>query len=70
VPTAIDNLSKDSPYADIMAAISQCIQQEIDNGRSQEQATAICYSMAEKIVGPISRGSKGVRLTSSGMEEI
>lgn len=51
MPTAIENLSKDSSPDEINKAISSCIATEVDSGREQKQAVAMCYSMARKKTG-------------------
>lgn len=50
-PTPIDKLAQDSSDAQVQAAISECIQMEIHNGREQDQAAGMCYSMARKKTG-------------------
>lgn len=51
MPTAVDNLTKDSKQAQIDAAISDCIATEVKAGRKQNQAVAMCYSMAREKTG-------------------
>jgi len=46
MPTAVDRLEKGSSDAQVKAAISDCIAQEVNSGRSQEQAVAMCHQMA------------------------
>ncbi len=50
-PTAVDKLTKDSPDAQVKAAISDCIATEVHSGREQEQAIAMCHEMARKQTG-------------------
>ena len=51
MPTAVDKLTKDSKQAQIDAAISDCIATEVKAGRKQNQAVAMCYSMAREKTG-------------------
>ena len=51
MPTAVDRLTKKSSDAAIDAAISSCIRTERRSGREQQQAIAMCYSMARKKTG-------------------
>ena len=51
MPTAAEKLTKDSSPDAIKSAISSCISQMVDEGRKQEQAVAICHSMARKATG-------------------
>ena len=51
MPTAVDNLNKDSSPDAIQKAISECIATEVKGGREQKQAVAMCYSMARKKTG-------------------
>ena len=51
MPTAVDKLTKDSKMAEIKAALSDCIATEVRGGRKQDQAVAVCYSMARKKTG-------------------
>lgn len=44
-PTPVDKLDKSSSDAQIKAAISDCIQMEMNNGRPQDQAIAMCSEM-------------------------
>ena len=48
---AIDNLTPNSSKEEVLAAISECIGIEIKSGREQDQASAMCHSMARKAVG-------------------
>ena len=55
----IERLSKDSDDTQAKAAISSCIKTEMDNGREQQQAIAMCYSMVEgKIERKLPQGGK------------
>ena len=47
----IERLDKTSGKAQIDAAISACIAQEVRNGREQEQAVAMCHQMARDKTG-------------------
>jgi hypothetical protein len=49
--TEIDKLDKDSGDAQVKAAISACIAQEVRAGREQDQAVAMCYQMARDKTG-------------------
>jgi hypothetical protein len=49
--TEIEKLDKDSSDAQIKAAISACIAQEVRAGREQDQAVAMCYQMARDKTG-------------------
>ena len=51
MPTAVDKLTKESSGNQIRAAISECIATEIRGGREQDQAVAMCYSMARGKTG-------------------
>jgi len=51
MPTAVDKLTEKSSGDQIRAAISQCIATEIRGGREQDQAVAMCYSMARDKTG-------------------
>ncbi len=51
MPTAAEKLTKDSSKDAIQSAISSCISQRMDEGDKQEQAIAICHSMARKATG-------------------
>lgn len=51
MPTAVDNLTKDSSADAIRAAVSSCIETEIKGGEKRDRATAMCYSMARKKTG-------------------
>jgi len=50
-PTAVDNLEPGSKEGQVKAAISDCIATEIRNGKSQEQAVAMCMEMSRKKTG-------------------
>ena len=45
---AIEALTAKSSDGAIQAAISECISAEVEAGREQRQAIAMCYSMARK----------------------
>jgi hypothetical protein len=47
----IEALSSNSGDAQVKAAISACIAQEVRAGREQQQAIAMCYSMAKERTG-------------------
>ena len=51
MPTAVDNLSKESSMSTIKAAISDCIATEVQGGEKQDRAIAMCHSMASKKTG-------------------
>lgn len=57
-PTAVDKLSKDSSDEQVKAAVSDCIASEVNRGRDQEQAVAMCMEMA--------RGKTGKELAPKG----
>lgn len=53
----IDELSPDSKKGQRSAAISECIRREVAGGKSQDQAIAMCQSMAlDKTKKPESGG--------------
>lgn len=47
----IDRLRSDSSDAQVKAAISSCIATEVNNGRDQDQAVAMCYQMVRDKTG-------------------
>ena len=47
----IEALDKSSGEAQVKAAVSACVAQEVNAGREQKQAVAICHSMARKKTG-------------------
>ncbi len=47
----IERLDKSSGDAQIKAAVSSCIATEMKHGHKQDQAIAMCYSMASKQTG-------------------
>ena len=47
----IDKLEKRSSKGQIDAAISACISREVNAGREQEQAVAMCHEMARGKTG-------------------
>ena len=47
----IERLSKDSSEAQVRAAISSCIATEVNRGRPQDQAVAMCHEMSRKRTG-------------------
>ena len=52
MPTAAEQLNKDSSPDQVKKAVSSCISQLMDEGgRKQEQCIAICYAQAEKSTG-------------------
>lgn len=51
MPTAVDRLTKESSESAIKAAISDCIATEVRAGRDQQQAVAMCMSMAREKTG-------------------
>ena len=57
----IEKLTKDSSDAQTQAAISACIAAEINAGRDQDQAVAMCHEMA--------RGKTGKGLAPKGGKE-
>ena len=56
---SIERLTKDSSNAQIKAAISDCIATEVNQGREQDQAIAMCHSMAREKVGEAKVPKKG-----------
>ena len=58
MPTAVDKLAKESGDAQTKAAISDCIATEINRGKPQDQAVAMCHEMA--------RGKTGKELAPKG----
>jgi len=59
MPTAVDRLSKDSSDSQVKAAISDCIATEVRGGRDQQQAIAMCHSMAREKTGGRPAAPKG-----------
>lgn len=58
MPLSVEKLTKDSGVRDIREAITQSIQQCLDEGgRSQEQCAAIAYDIARKNTGKELKGS-------------
>jgi len=51
MPTAIDKLTKDSSDDQVKAALSDCIATEVNRGRPQDQAVAMCHEMSRKRTG-------------------
>jgi len=51
MPLPVDNLNKKSTNDAVKKAIGRSISQLIHEGRSQKQASAIAYSVAEKKTG-------------------
>jgi len=51
MPTAVDNLTKESSDDAVLEAVQSCIKTEIDNGEEPERASAMCYNMARKKTG-------------------
>jgi len=51
MPTPVDGLTPQSGYSEMMSAVSACIKQEINGGRPQPQAIAMCIGMAEQKTG-------------------
>lgn len=51
MPTAVDRLTPDSSPEQVQAAVSDCIATEVRGGTPQDQAAAMCYSMARKKTG-------------------
>ena len=51
MPTAIDSLERGAGEGQIKAAVSNCIAAEVRNGKSQEQAVAMCMEMVRKKTG-------------------
>lgn len=47
----IESLQGNSVDAQVKAAISACIAQEMRNGRDRDQAIAMCYEMARRKMG-------------------
>ena len=47
----IEALDKNSSDAQVKAAISSCIATEVNSGREQEQAVAMCHDMARDKTG-------------------
>lgn len=69
----IEALTSESSDEQISAAISACISTEVDAGRPQEQAEAMCHEMARGKTGgrpaaPRTR-RRGARVTGRGTEE-
>lgn len=48
---SIERLEKTSSEEQVKSAISDCIAQEVNNGREQEQAVAMCHEMARTKTG-------------------
>jgi len=51
MPTAVDKLDKNSSDAQVKAAISDCIATEVNAGKDQDQAVAMCHQMARDKTG-------------------
>lgn len=51
MPTAVDNLTKESSPEQIKKAVNSCIGTEIDHGKERDQAVAMCYDMARAKTG-------------------
>ncbi|MGW8177228.1 MAG: hypothetical protein ACWGQW_00305 [bacterium] len=51
MPTAVDKLDKNSSDAQVKAAVSDCIATEMNNGKAQDQAIAMCHQMARDKTG-------------------
>jgi len=51
MPVATDKLSEQSSDAAIKAAISDCIQYEINHGKKPDEAKGMCYGMARDKTG-------------------
>ena len=47
----IERLERGSKKAQVNAAVSACIVREVANGRTQEQATAMCLEMSRQKTG-------------------
>lgn len=47
----VERLTKDSDEAQVKAAISACIQTEMNSGREQDQAVAMCYAQVRDKTG-------------------
>ena len=61
MPTAVDRLTPDSKEPQIKAAISDCIATEVNSGRDQDQAIAMCHEMARKKTGGVVREPVGAK---------
>lgn len=71
MPTKAEGLTKQSSDEEYQAAVSACIAQQVQEGKPQEQAAAICYSMAKEAAGrdyPKKAEAKGTRITGQGNE--
>lgn len=55
----VERLSKDSSKGQVSAAISACIEREVNAGREQEQAVAICHEMTRKQTGGVPAKKEG-----------
>jgi len=51
MPTPVDGLTAQSSPDQIRKAIGECVKVEMDNGREQTQAVAMCISMAKGKTG-------------------
>lgn len=75
MPTEAEGLSAQSSDEEYRTAVSACIRMLVEEGREQEQASAICYSQARtatgrdypKVEAPPRR--RGARVTGAGLEE-
>ena len=47
MPTEVDKLGQGAEQGQIKAAISDCVATEMRNGKSQEQAVAMCMAQAK-----------------------
>ena len=51
MPTAVDNLTRDSSDEAVDEAVSSCIASEVRGGRQTDQAVAMCHEMARDKTG-------------------
>jgi len=51
----IQRLDPKSEKAQIQAALSACIAQEVSSGRDQDQAVAMCHQMIKDQMGGVSK---------------
>ena len=80
MPTAAEGLTAQSTDEAYRDAVSACIRMLVEEGREQEQASAICYSQARTATGrdyprveagegAVRPRRRGARVTGAGTEE-
>jgi len=51
MPTEVDRLEEGSKKGQVDAAVSDCVATEMRNGKSQEEAVAMCIAQAKEKTG-------------------